>query len=247
MQDSPPDIQVKKEFIPVSSLPMNYKLKRIYRKHNNQKIKRWTKEESDLYSKFISEHTNLLQDASVKRAKKIFILMSQYIKTKNPSQCRSHHQKFYRKENSDVSSIENTHNKNINHHIKATHNSLIEKRESNNVLLKKIKIEESFHLQNERKNIETSKKEKIRLNNHKFKIEEEKPHTSDDETIDNLNRLNEKQLDDFIGSAKMLFNVGSQMHKLRKNFEEFENKHLKVFKDSCNFLFISIEKNKFNR
>lgn len=210
------------------------RLKRIYRKHNNQKIKRWTKEESDLYSRFIADHANLLRDPSVKRAKKIFILMSNFIKTKNPSQCRSHHQKFYRKEGSDTGEASN--NTAEGSLAPQNNESLINSKENEKIFLKK---EENINFLSENGNY---RRERLRnslnnINNNKgakVKVEEEKKE-EEEEIVENINKLNEKELEDFICSAKMLFSVGSQMCKLRRNFEEFEEKNLRVFKESCNF------------
>lgn len=71
--------------------------KRIYKKKSEEKIKRWTKDESQLYEEFVIDHFLLFNDNNIKRANKIFIQMSEFIKTKNSSQCRSHHQKFFNK------------------------------------------------------------------------------------------------------------------------------------------------------
>lgn len=71
--------------------------KRIYKKKSDEKIKRWTKDESQLYEEFVIENFLIFNDNNIKRANKIFIHMSEFIKTKNSSQCRSHHQKFFQK------------------------------------------------------------------------------------------------------------------------------------------------------
>lgn len=71
--------------------------KRPYNKKTSEKIKRWTKEESQLYENFIEMYADIFNDPSSKRVTKIFIFMSKYIGTKTPSQCRSHHQKFFKK------------------------------------------------------------------------------------------------------------------------------------------------------
>ena len=213
----------------------NSRLKRIYRKHNNQKIKRWTKEESDLYSRFIADHANLLRDPSVKRAKKIFILMSNFIKTKNPSQCRSHHQKFYRKEGSDTGEASN--NTAEGSLAPMNNESIINSKENEKIYLKK-EENGNFMAQNENFRRERLRNSLNNTNNNnkgtKVKVEEEKKEEEED-TVENINKLNEKELEDFICSAKMLFSVGSQMGKLRRNFEDFEEKNLRVFKESCNF------------
>ena len=71
--------------------------KRSYNKKSTEKIKRWTNEESKRYEDFIKKYNPIMQDTTTKRMTKVFLLMSQYVQTKNPSQCRSHHQKFYPK------------------------------------------------------------------------------------------------------------------------------------------------------
>lgn len=71
--------------------------KRIYTKRTTDKIRRWTKEESKRYEDFIEQYSDIFNDPSSKRVTKIFIFMSNYIGTKTPSQCRSHHQKFFRR------------------------------------------------------------------------------------------------------------------------------------------------------
>lgn len=71
--------------------------KRPYNKKTMEKIKRWTKEESALYEQFIEMYADIFNDPSSKRVTKIFIFMSKYIGSKTPSQCRSHHQKFFKK------------------------------------------------------------------------------------------------------------------------------------------------------
>lgn len=42
-------------------------------------------------------YIDIMKDSSSKRNKKIFLLMSKFIGSKSPSQCRSHHQKFFKK------------------------------------------------------------------------------------------------------------------------------------------------------
>ena len=71
--------------------------KRIYTKRTTEKIRRWTKEESQNYEKFIDKYADIFNDSSSKRVTKIFIFMAEFIGTKTPSQCRSHHQKFFRR------------------------------------------------------------------------------------------------------------------------------------------------------
>ena len=80
------------------------KQKRIYKKKSSEKIKRWTAEESKLYDDFITKYNHIFEEAGNKRIAKIFIFMSIFIGSKTASQCRSHHQKFYKKinENNDL-------------------------------------------------------------------------------------------------------------------------------------------------
>lgn len=82
---------------PAGMSPKNGNSKRPYNKKTMEKIKRWTKEESALYEQFIEMYADIFNDPSSKRVTKIFIFMSKYIGTKTPSQCRSHHQKFFKK------------------------------------------------------------------------------------------------------------------------------------------------------
>jgi hypothetical protein len=91
--------------------------KRPYNKKTSEKIKRWTKEESQLYENFIEMYADIFNDPSSKRVTKIFIFMSKYIGTKTPSQCRSHHQKFFKK----IQSLKAPSNNTINSGTGAPH------------------------------------------------------------------------------------------------------------------------------
>lgn len=71
--------------------------KRVYTKRTTEKIRRWTKEESEQYEKFIDMYSDIFNESGSKRVTKVFIQMSQFIGTKTPSQCRSHHQKFFKR------------------------------------------------------------------------------------------------------------------------------------------------------
>lgn len=62
-----------------------------------EKIKRWSKEECQIYDDFIRKYDTIMADSTSKRMTKIFLYMAKFIETKNASQCRSHHQKFYPK------------------------------------------------------------------------------------------------------------------------------------------------------
>ena len=71
--------------------------KRIYQKRNEEKIRRWSQEECLKYEHFILDNFDYLSGTSSNRTNKIFLQMSQTIGTKTPTQCRSHHQKFFRR------------------------------------------------------------------------------------------------------------------------------------------------------
>ena len=70
--------------------------KRVYNKRMTDKIRRWNAEECDLYEKFLEMYYEAMIDNTNKRNTRIFLLMSKFIRTKTPSQCRSHHQKFFK-------------------------------------------------------------------------------------------------------------------------------------------------------
>ena len=76
--------------------------KRHYKKKSVDKVRRWTQQEHELYEKFVKMYSDIMQNSTSKRNTKIFLLMSNFIVTKTPSQCRSHHQKFYNKIFSEV-------------------------------------------------------------------------------------------------------------------------------------------------
>ncbi|CAD8103923.1 unnamed protein product [Paramecium primaurelia] len=54
----------------------------------------WSKQEHELYLEFVNNHFDILKSKYDKKSKKIFKLMSKFITTRTPTQCRSHHQKF---------------------------------------------------------------------------------------------------------------------------------------------------------
>ena len=68
----------------------------INRKNQRNKIKHWTNEENKLYYKFLEQFP--VESSLINKKKKIFKQMAEFIKTKNPNQCRSHHQKFSQKQ-----------------------------------------------------------------------------------------------------------------------------------------------------
>ena len=84
----------------------NYRNKRSYVKKTNERVKRWTKEETILYQNFVDKYKEIMKDSSSKRNSKIFLQMSKFIGSKTPSQCRSHHQKFYHSENKEKDNIQ---------------------------------------------------------------------------------------------------------------------------------------------
>lgn len=79
------------------SLDSRMEKKRVYTKRTTEKIRRWTKEEAEQYEKFIDMYSDIFNESGSKRVTKVFIQMSQFIGTKTPSQCRSHHQKFFKR------------------------------------------------------------------------------------------------------------------------------------------------------
>ena len=57
---------------------------------------RWTYEECNLYKHFIKINKTYFRN-QIYQNQKMFRMMSEFIKTKSPTQCRSHHQKFLKK------------------------------------------------------------------------------------------------------------------------------------------------------
>ncbi|CAD8180177.1 unnamed protein product [Paramecium pentaurelia] len=57
-------------------------------------IGHWTTKEHNLYLSFREKNKEIMLDSDLKKQNKIFKQMSNFIKTRQPSQCRSHHQKF---------------------------------------------------------------------------------------------------------------------------------------------------------
>ncbi|CAK87565.1 unnamed protein product (macronuclear) [Paramecium tetraurelia] len=57
-------------------------------------IGHWTTKEHNLYLSFIQTNKDIMLNSDLKKQNKIFKQMSNFIKTRSPSQCRSHHQKF---------------------------------------------------------------------------------------------------------------------------------------------------------
>lgn len=72
-------------------------LKRNYSKNNFEKVQRWSEDECKKYEEFIVKNFDILSGNQSNRTTKLFLLMSDYIGTRAPIQCRSHHQKFYKR------------------------------------------------------------------------------------------------------------------------------------------------------
>ncbi|CAK82355.1 unnamed protein product (macronuclear) [Paramecium tetraurelia] len=70
--------------------------KKIRRKTASKMYKNghWTQKEHNLYLQFIETNKAIMMKSHQKKQEKIFKQMSLVIKTRSPSQCRSHHQKF---------------------------------------------------------------------------------------------------------------------------------------------------------
>ncbi|CAK69159.1 unnamed protein product (macronuclear) [Paramecium tetraurelia] len=54
----------------------------------------WSAQEHQVYLTFLQQHKDVMESSELKKTNKIFKLMSDIIKSRSPSQCRSHHQKF---------------------------------------------------------------------------------------------------------------------------------------------------------
>lgn len=80
-----------------SALSSSSNSKRQYQKRSVDKIRRWSSEECQKYEDFILHNEELMNGSNSNRATKIFLMMSEHIATKTPTQCRSHHQKFFRR------------------------------------------------------------------------------------------------------------------------------------------------------
>lgn len=91
-----------------SALSQLSQSKRIYKRKNKERVKRWTDEECHLYRLFIRNNIEIMNDPVHKRTTKIFLLMSDFIETKTPSQCRSHHQKFFSKINLETCDLDSS-------------------------------------------------------------------------------------------------------------------------------------------
>ncbi|CAD8077783.1 unnamed protein product [Paramecium sonneborni] len=65
--------------------------KNVRKTYNNG---HWTQKEHRLYLQFIETNKEIMMKSDMKKQEKIFKQMSLVIKTRSPSQCRSHHQKF---------------------------------------------------------------------------------------------------------------------------------------------------------
>ncbi|CAD8092873.1 unnamed protein product [Paramecium sonneborni] len=71
------------------------KRKHIKKSHNPQfNTGHWSAQEHQVYLNFLEQHREVMESSELKKTNKIFKLMSDIIKSRSPSQCRSHHQKF---------------------------------------------------------------------------------------------------------------------------------------------------------
>ncbi|CAD8053294.1 unnamed protein product [Paramecium primaurelia] len=71
------------------------KRKHIKKSHNPQfNNGHWSAQEHQVYLTFLQQHRDVMESSELKKTNKIFKLMSDIIKSRSPSQCRSHHQKF---------------------------------------------------------------------------------------------------------------------------------------------------------
>ncbi|CAK57080.1 unnamed protein product (macronuclear) [Paramecium tetraurelia] len=68
----------------------------------------WTNKEHRLYIQFIESHKEIMSDSDQKKMNKIFKQMSDFLKTRSASQCRSHHQKFNPYELTGLSAVKNS-------------------------------------------------------------------------------------------------------------------------------------------
>ncbi|CAD8206038.1 unnamed protein product [Paramecium octaurelia] len=92
--------------MPVSLL--NKKKKKKSTKSKFFKKGHWTNKEHRLYLQFIESHKEIMSDSDQKKLNKIFKQMSDFLKTRSASQCRSHHQKFNPQELSSLSAEKNS-------------------------------------------------------------------------------------------------------------------------------------------
>lgn len=68
----------------------------------------WTNKEHRLYLQFIESHKEIMSDSDQKKMNKIFKQMSDFLKTRSASQCRSHHQKFNPNEFAVLTTVKNS-------------------------------------------------------------------------------------------------------------------------------------------
>ncbi|CAD8179740.1 unnamed protein product [Paramecium octaurelia] len=79
---------------PETIIILNKKKKKKSKKSKNFKKGHWTNKEHRLYQQFIENNQEIMSDSDQKKMKQIFKKMSDLIKSRSASQCRSHHQKF---------------------------------------------------------------------------------------------------------------------------------------------------------
>ncbi|CAD8206362.1 unnamed protein product [Paramecium pentaurelia] len=95
----------------ISKMPITILNKRKKKKFNKSKFFKkghWTNKEHRLYLQFIESHIEIMSDSDQKKMNKIFKQMSDFIKTRSASQCRSHHQKFNPKEFVVLTTVKNS-------------------------------------------------------------------------------------------------------------------------------------------
>ncbi|KAM3145631.1 hypothetical protein pb186bvf_002177 [Paramecium bursaria] len=87
--------QMQCQLEPKAEYDTKIKRKHIKKSHNPQyNTGHWTAQEHSMYMSFLQQHKDVMESAELKKTNKIFKLMSDIIKSRSPSQCRSHHQKF---------------------------------------------------------------------------------------------------------------------------------------------------------
>ena len=71
------------------------------------KYTKWNDEEKELYIAFLSERGEDFRSEHDRRSGKVFLEMSAFIENRNSEQCRSHHQKMFKKHGSILKIIRN--------------------------------------------------------------------------------------------------------------------------------------------
>lgn len=78
--------------------------KKLPRAEKVHKYTRWSKQESYLYSEFLSNNREMFKDERVRRKTRVFKRLYEFVGTKNMKQCKSHHQKMIA-QNGDIDNI----------------------------------------------------------------------------------------------------------------------------------------------